>query len=364
MDGIDKSRVLLPMAMESVPLLNTIIAWSTSHLALYREDLAVQALEDRSSALISFASSFTSSTMPQEIALAACLILVSMESILGDTASWSDHLSGAASIIRTTLSERPDRRLVSSLESILEGRWLLRNFAYHDILASVTLNKEMLIPNLHWFKEGESVVDTYFGLASIPMAMLAEITTLPGKFNQLAGDTTDLDSAASTCNHSSTALQVSRIEQQLLEWRPGEARDASLVSLAESYRSAALIQLYRTLRYHYQDTPENLSHKITSQVNNVFEQVEKMPAACLPECTLLFPLFLAGGETNDPGQRQLARKRMQDIATYRRFENVSVGLEVLEEVWDIQSRTLPIDAWRPYDWSSVLERRGWKLALS
>ncbi|KAK5129216.1 hypothetical protein LTR08_003740 [Meristemomyces frigidus] len=302
--------------------------------------------------------------MPQEIALAACLILVSMESILGDTTSWSDHLSGAASIIQTTLTQRLDKRLASSLESSLEGRWLLRNFAYHDILASVTLNREMLIPDLYWFRGGENIVDTYFGLASIPMAMLAEITTLPGKFNRLAGNATAVDVAVPTCDYTSTSLQVSRIEQQLLDWHPGEARDASLMSLAESYRSAALIQLYRTLRYHYQDTTENLNHKITCQVNNVFAQVEKMPAACLPECTLLFPLFLAGGETNDLAQQQLVRKRMQDIATYRRFENVSVALMVAEEVWDVQSRALPIDAWRPYDWLSVLERRGWKLALS
>lgn len=356
--------VLLPMAMESVPLLDTIIAWSSSHLALYRPDLSVKALEDRSHALTTFATSMAKAELPQEIVLAACLILVSMESILGDTRSWYDHLFGAASIIKTTFVKKTNDRMVSSLESTLEGRWLLRNFAYHDILASVTLDEEMLIPDLYWFKEEDSVVDTYFGLASVPMAMLAEITTLAVDLKRTVIDLGEVRLPSCGMQDRNISQKASRIEKRLLDWRPGEAKDASLVSLAESYRSAALLQLYRIFRYHHRDSAEILNEKIAKQATTIFDHVAKMPFACLPECTLLFPIFLAGGETDDAAQRLLVRDRMQKIADFRRFENIRVGLSVLEECWDIRSRTNPIDPSRPYDWSRVLERRGWKLTLS
>lgn len=348
------------MAMESVPLLNAIIAWSASHLALYRQDLTVQALEDRSAALSTFASSFSTGLMEKEIALAACLILVSMESILG-TMNWHEHLLGAASIIRTTFQQRSDSRSASCLEATLEGRWLLRNFAYHDILASVTLNQQMLIPQLYWFKEDENVVDTYFGLASLPMAMIVEINALVR--GELVADF-GLPNASNATQRTITSFRTMQIESRLLEWNPGEAADASLVSLAESYRSAALILLYRTLRYNQWDDASALNQKIAKEVASILKHVEKMPSACLPECTLLFPLFLAGGESQNVSQQQFVRQRMQEIATFRHFENVSIGLRVLEEVWDVQAKTMALESSRPYDWSCVLAQRGWKLALS
>ena len=89
-----------------------------------------------------------------------------------------------------------------------------------------------------------------------------------------------------------------------------------------------------------------------------------MPIACLPECTLLFPVFMAGGEIYDRDKMQTLRERLQAMASYRRFENIKTVLDVLEEVWDVRTRTLPIDASNPYDWHHVLKRRGWKLALS
>lgn len=356
--------VLLPMAMESVPLLNTIIAWSSSHLALYRRDLQVKALENRSDALTTFATSFASGSLPNEIALAACLILVSMESILGDTVSWYDHMAGAASIIKHTFVKKTDDRMVSSLEGSLEGRWLLRNFAYHDILASVTVNRPMFIADLYWYNEAENVVDTYFGLASFPMSMLAEVTTLTQDLNRFAVDIESPSAISDGLEEWGVSQKAMNIEKRLLDWRPGKSSDASLVSLAETYRSAALIQLYRTLRFHRQRCAGDLHEKIATQANAIFNHVANMPAACLPECTLLFPIFIAGGETDDPDQRQLVRKRMQEVATYRRFDNVTVALSVLEEVWDVRTGTMPVDAARPYDWTRVLERRGWKLALS
>lgn len=369
--------VLLPMAMESSTLLKAIVAWSSSHLALCQVDLSVKALEDRSAALGSLASSFANENdSSQEFLLATCLTMCSMESILGDTAAWYEHLSGAASIIKSTLRQTNDRRYTTHLQKTIDGKWLLRNFAYRDILASVTLNTEPLIPGLCWMNEETNFVDTYFGLATLPMLMLSEISSLHAELKrESSSDNLRRSVTTGTGNENSrleeqsltipsASARASQIESILLDWQPGQAQDYSLICHAESYRSAALIHLYRSLRYHRQISATTLKTKISREVNSIIEHVKNMPVACLPECTLLLPLFLAGGEVDDPEQMQLVRERMQEMVNYRRFQNIRLGLDVLEEVWDVRSRTLPIDPFRPYDWLDVLERRGWKLAVS
>ena len=201
-----------------------------------------------------------------------------MESILGDTAVWCEHLSGAASIIKTTLTQKDDGRVTSGLQQTLEGRWLLRNFAYHDILASVTLSRETLILGLYWMNEEDDVVDTYFGLASLPMAMIAEISSLCGEFSEWRKSHTEAESWSTPSvgggeedeqNHtiSRTSDKALLIGTRLLEWQPRGAQDRSLVCLAESYRNSALIYLYRTFRYNRQGMAGALNNKIAREVD-------------------------------------------------------------------------------------------------
>jgi transcriptional activator protein UGA3 len=335
------------MAMESDPLMKAITAWSSTHVALWRSDVESEALEDRSKALTAFASSITKGDLSAEISLAACLVLTSMDSILGDVEGWFLHLRGAASIIKPTLSEVEGRKR-SHLSRTLEGRWLLRNFAYHDILASVSMDCAPMIPDLYWLDEDGNTLDTYFGLASVPVSLLGEISSLRATLKN--------------GSNASAAAEAPIIESKLLEWRPGEAQDCSLVYLADSYRSSALIHLYRTLLHHRQGVVATLNHKIAQEVEAVVRLVGQMPTSSLPVCTLLFPLFMAGGEMVRSDHIQFTRQRMQEMASYRRFENVAKALEVLEEVWDVRARTLPVDPTRPYDWLDVVHRRGWRLS--
>jgi transcriptional activator protein UGA3 len=362
------------MAMESTPLMDAMVASSTSHLALCRPDLNMKALEHRSVALTSFLSSFRSSKLSHEFSLAACLTLCSMESFLGDTSAWHDHLSGAASIIRPTLITGADNRISSTLEKTSEGRWMLRNFAYHDILASVSLDSDLLIAGRYWMTDDDDTLDTYFGLASLPVAMVAEVTALrtelrrleqsPHRDEDLTSNSGSSKSPDATFQLQELVARAEQIEAQLLTWEPFGNHDHALICLAQSYCSAALIYMYRLLRHYRLRNVEDLAHNISKQVILAIQHVEAMPIACLPECTLLFPLFLAGGEITDAIMMQKIRNRMNEIVAHRRFENVKIGLDVLEEVWDVKSRTHPADPSRPYDWLDVLHRRGWKLALS
>lgn len=47
---------------------------------------------------------------------------------------------------------------------------------------------------------------------------------------------------------------------------------------------------------------------------------ERMPEGCLAECTLVFPLFIAGGEARDAEHVEIIRERLGMIVDLRRFK--------------------------------------------
>ena len=171
------------------------------------------------------------------------------------------------------------------------------------------------------------------------------------------------DGCFSFQNFSARAFSI---ETQLQEWICPDSPDSSLVSLAEAYRSAALIYLYRVLRHHIPAKLPILNVKIARRVDAIVQHVSDMPIECLPECTMLFPLFLAGGEAASDHHTRYIRHRLAALAAFRRFRNVDVALEVLEELWHRKERAVRAEeaADRMPDWLDILKERGWKLPLS
>ncbi|KFY25971.1 hypothetical protein V493_04337 [Pseudogymnoascus sp. VKM F-4281 (FW-2241)] len=364
--------VLLPMAIEDKLLLDMLIAWSSSHLSLCDDEHRARALEHRSTALNSFASSLSDIYHSPALLLAGCLVFCSMSAILGDTTGWHHHLLGAVQIIHNAGTSSPGRDGVAVMSSSYEGRWLLRNFAYHDILMSITLDREPLIPGKYWIPEPRTPIDSYFGLASDPMAMLSKISSLNGEMRRSMSasgpgisHTPDSGSPDSSTRETFDFSALARsIETELREWKCAESTDVCLVSLGEAYRSAALIYLYRVIRRNIPGTRTQVDKKIANQASAVVQHVGNMPMGCLPECTSLFPLFMAGGETTSRPEMLFIRERLQHLVTYRHFQNAASALSILEELWLQHTNFSGLVAGEPLDWIDVLSRRGWKLALS
>jgi transcriptional activator protein UGA3 len=370
--------VLLPMAYEDKTLLDMLVAWASSHLSLCDDTYRVKALEHRSTALRSFTNTLPKSQESPEVSLACCLVFCSMSAILGDTAGWHNHLLGAAHIIRQASPLHSYQHGTEKISGTYEGQWLLRNFAYHDILMSVTLNREPLIPGRYWMKTSSMEVDSYVGLASEPLALISEISSLNGSVIRQAEHEPgvvigfDAISSSSSCDDGVELLSscspdfLSRIfvlESELQNWTCPASEDSNLMSLAEAYRSAALIHLYRVLRYRIPVTAMEAENKMRDQVAAVIYHIRQMPLGCLPECTSLFPLFMAGGETKSKTDMQFIRDRLQHIITYRQFQNAASALSVLEELW-LQHTSIADTPGGLLDWSDILKRRNWSLALS
>jgi transcriptional activator protein UGA3 len=362
--------VLLPMAFEDKTLLDMLVAWSSSHLSLCDEAYRAKSLEHRSTALTSFTTSLPNSQESPEVSLACCLVFCSMSAILGDTAGWHNHLLGAAQIIRQASLEK--------LSRTYEGQWLLRNFAYHDVLMSVTLSREPIIPGRYWMRSANKEIDSYVGLASEPLALISETSSLNSDMAWTHGlklsSTIDCDAASTSstkCDNSEPPLPESHgflfractIESELHTWTCPASDDLPLVNLAETYRSAALIHLYRVMRHHVLATATETERKIRTQVASVIHHIGQMPLNCLPECTSLFPLFMAGGEATSKAEMQFVRERLQHIITHRHFQNAASALSVLEELW-LQHTSFSELPDILLDWQGILQRRNWSLALS
>ncbi|KAI9743233.1 MAG: hypothetical protein M1818_003079 [Claussenomyces sp. TS43310] len=383
--------VFLPMAMDSPTLLNAIIAWSASHLSLRDANYKEVALHLRGLSLSSLSSIISPSQgKPElEVALSSCLVLCGMESILGDNERWYQHLSGAFEVIRssTTMDVGKDSALVpTGFLATTDGRWLLRNFAYHDVFMSVTCQRRPLLTGNYWANADEPTADSYFGLASRLIYLISEISVLNADMSEMAdfihvSEVTsplaidhDLiepffdDSHLPDSSPDSTATFSTRahiLELRLLQWQCAPSKSLSLVSLAEAYRLAALIHLYRTLRAHLTDLRSTLDFKISQVVENMVECLETMPAGCLPESGLLFPLFLAGGEAHKAEHIEVIRQRMLDIVEARHFANVRAALDVLDELWRSRARCRgQTGLSEDLDWTKILEKRNWKLPLT
>ncbi|CAG9982591.1 unnamed protein product [Clonostachys byssicola] len=362
--------VLLPMSFESPALMKALAAWSSSHLALRNQAFTDVALQHRGSALRNFKVAMEDEDLSTEVALAATLVFCSLDVISDGTGSWYHHLRGGAALLISNQRESgitpaisPSSKTMEQLQSY-EGKWLLKNFAYHDILASITMNTRPLLGGEYWISSGDdSAADPYFGLAERILHLIAEISHLNAEMTEAKQLEATPEALANTITSFSSRARA--IEDELREWKcPSAGFSPALVSLAQAYRSAARIHLYRTIRAHIPDAAEHTHSKIQSQVKSIAEAVGNIPEGCLPECTLLFPVFMAGGDAEDSRDIWIIRNKLESMNRWRCFRNVEAALDVLDELWRLNATRAGGESGDRIDWLDVIKRRGWKLAIS
>lgn len=373
------------MAMHSPPLLNTLIAWSSSHLSLRDDSFRHVAMQNRCAALSDLRGALQAGPVNMETNLAMSLVLCSLESIMADNGdAWYLHLAGAAGVISSNeniashLNKSGSIPILQNFEDAHAGRWLLRNFAYRDIVMAVARDRAPLL-NSHLFLQLDDarLPDSHFGLAFEILEIISETASLNEKLKGLAepsalGDTLGAAQFEDNQNIQPTPLIVSpdpltslfALESRLLHWSCPQSPDVSLKLLAESYRGSALIYLYRVLRHSSPMEEEELSSKVLNQVAAVVSCIEQMPTRSLPECTLLFPLFLAGGEATTESHMKSIRHRMLDMIDSRGFKNVEVALTVLEKLWRLKIARRAANSSARVDWLDIVRQDGISLALS
>ncbi|KAJ3546097.1 hypothetical protein NM208_g2169 [Fusarium decemcellulare] len=124
-----------------------------------------------------------------------------------------------------------------------------------------------------------------------------------------------------------------------------------LVTLAETYRLAALILLYRWSRTCLDQVPY-LGCQIVALAGRITE-------GSTVEAGLTYPLFLAGAELTNEDDILQCGKRLASIKQRFMIMNIEVVEQVLQEVWRDR-----LNMGQHRDWEVVLRQRQWVVSLA
>lgn len=350
--------------MESPALAEALIAYSSGHMSHSDPSYTTVSLAARSRALCELSMTISrpdQTASVTETALSACLILLTSEVCLGSHQSWYNHLVGAKHLIACAQSQA-DGSLVKGAQALRltsEGQWILRNFAYHDIIGSVTLGtKPLLFPD--YLRDITHEFDTYLGVAS-------QILVYIGQTTYLDPSTTDVEI---DIRPSRNYLSV---EHDIETWTCPAGTPPTLQAAAYAYRGAALIYLYRQMRRHLEADPDSflacgtslhtVNDKLQMAVGNTLGSIGQVPENDVSESSLLFPLFIVGGEVERTDQMEFVRARLQVSYNKRKFRNISRALEVLEDLWVYRQIQDVLGGNRP-DWEVILKSSSEPLLLT
>lgn len=276
---------------------------------------------------------------------AVILILVGLEALNGvKTTRWISQLKSVQRILSSLSPEQ-------SIMDCVEVDSLHRHFTYHFASASLMAR----VSNAGKASSAEQ------GLLSISAALM------PGTIDPLMGisyQLCDLISRIQYVNAPNPAFPLATqasfhvIEQGIQHWSYENPFTLGvdtpialdLISLAEAYRLAALIQLYRTSPSH--------ASLIPACASRTMDFIARIPPGSAAESSLLYPIFLAGAELDDEAAIEQCFRRLEGIQKRNRYENVKCVQKVLEEVWRPKS-----EGGRRRDWEDVVREWNWSFTL-
>ena len=345
------TSLYIPWAFECEGMLNAILALSSAQLARRT------ATKDRAQHLRSISAkhqrkchTFLSDRIPDTggpprdayQVIGIILLLVGLEALNGDKSTrWLSQMK----CVRGILNRLPDSNKSWELDS------LRRHFTYHNAMASlmarVSKNESLFVYDdlsLNCEPADPLTVDPLMGINYNLCKLISRIqyvsSTNPA-FPQI----------------SEAAFAV--IERDIQQWTYGSPIGIpgldipvalDLIALAESYRLAALIQLYRT----------SAAHKVlvSSCASRAMEFISRIPPGSPAESSLLYPIFLAGAELDNEPEIMKMFKRLAEIQARNCYENVSNVQKVLEEVW-----RPALNGEKKRDWEEVLQEWDWSFTL-
>ncbi|EDU42669.1 TPA Zn II 2Cys6 transcription factor Eurofung [Pyrenophora tritici-repentis] len=276
---------------------------------------------------------------------AVILILVGLEALNGvKTTRWISQLKSVQRILGALSPEQ-------SLMDCVEVDSLHRHFTYHFASASLMAR----VSNAGNASSAEQ------GL------MMISAAPMPGTIDPLMGisyQLCDLISRIQYVTASNPAFPLATeasfnvIEQGIQNWTYENPFTLGvdtpialdLIALAEAYRLAALIQLYRT-------SPTR-SLRIQHYASRTMEFIARIPPGSPAESSLLYPIFLAGAELDDEAAIEQCFKRLEGIQKRNRYENVECVQKVLKEVWRPK-----LEGGQRRDWEDVVREWNWSFTL-
>ena len=348
---------LTSMVYDSAALRSTVLSMAANHLALQTSEpsLRLQAYRHQRDAIHLLQDVIQDPRQAHsESALATVLMMQVSARLFGedDEANVVNHLMGAKAMIA--------RRGIGDWLSTPSARFLLSLFAYHDILSSISRGHRPLFDHDADFKAVEGAED---------MRSIAEVLLIVARTSQLqhaikvrreGGGEYALTEEEDATGRD---LQQKLLAMQFDAQRDDPYNSSDINFTAEAYRHAAFIYLYRTWLGVGAPNPISMEH-----IQNCLAYISRVDVTSPLTSSHVWPLFTAGCEVIDNGQRQFVRDRFQGMYISKLFPSWNRVMRDIEEVWaakDEEERMKGQDGMAKVDCIQViLKRRGREVDLA
>ncbi|KAI1090831.1 fungal-specific transcription factor domain-containing protein [Rostrohypoxylon terebratum] len=291
---------LTPMISQSTALRAVLCSIAASHLAILRHEDSLQTLATRYRLVGVSALRQTIQTGNPELSLATVLMLQVADRLF-TMDSGVDHLSGAKAIINQ--GEIATRN--SSTAS-----FLLSLCSYHDILASVSRATSPVFE-----------FDRKFPMEG--MESMNELTSVL----QLVGQISKMHNQG----HGNLDTRGREIEEILTALDTSDDATGDVGHTVQAYKHAAFIYLYRV--WHNQGAPHPRALK---HAKSCLDHLGLVPVNSPLVSAQVWPLWTAGCESIDDGQRQFVRDRVEAMYEARHLPSLRRIEQDIEEVWKIK----------------------------
>lgn len=329
--------VFLAMSLRFRPVLDGILAWASFHSG--QEESGKRYLTKTANYL----QNDEAVPKSKEEILATLLILASSKICSGDVSDWRQYMHWAAMVIHQ----------YGGLTSFMESesvRWLLKNFAYKEILTSSSLSTPTLFSSSDFefiFSQSTAKLpDSLCGGCEPIFVTLAMINELSREVRAAEND----DDICLTVQSKAYA-----IEQRIWTEKPDpeilinlEDQELKLqIALFEAFQQVAVLHLYQSaLRMN------SASFLVRCAHHHLLKFLTPLLTTQVEGC-LIFPMFIAGICCADSNKRQYILELFAGLARRVLAGNVQQVESLMQEVWRHDQNG------RMYvDWNEIADSKG------
>ncbi|KAF2092789.1 C6 zinc finger domain-containing protein [Rhizodiscina lignyota] len=345
-------RNILPqMAVQDDNILNLMLAYSAAHRArlLQHPEPQIRIAEYVQDVFPKLRHALTSTAEQVSTTnLASAIMLASLEIMSPNTfalqISWQNHLT----IAREMIFARGGPQSVHKKDKV--SYFLSRWFAYLDVLGSLSGSKnDWPLSSNYWSTDGGEIeddfqIDCLMGFTSRCVSILARIAELAKSCEK---ERIDVDG---NVNHEwrpsgDVVTQAEELKRQLQEGRGHVSKACThrranisesemawdsleIYATNEAFHWAGLIHLTRRVLGRPASDPE-----VQNAVREIIGALYKVRRGSTAESCLLFPMFTAGCDALDNGQRGKIMERLRSVEAYG-MTHVKKARRLMEKVWD------------------------------
>lgn len=367
-------KVFLPLAHKDNGVLYAILAWACFDLNGQWNQKGLQYIEAALKHLETHHSENSGRHRSQSrdsliFKLASLLIMCSAEICRGDVKRWPLFLSWGSKILA-------ENGGIFNFNNDKEERWLITDFAYHDLLASSFRDRRPYFPTQDYARffrtlqtVGQDGLNPLLGISKMLYPIIGDITTLA--FESRRASNQLLDSFQSEIADvdddlrnrfilpvQDVLVKCRRLDAQIDEAKPEREDLVNLtdeelehqLTIFETFQLTAKLFLRQAVLHC---SPRHLeSQVLTVDLLKCIDILIDTPA----QASLVFPVFMAGIHAITEKDRQKMRARIDRYMQSYTVTSISRVTTLMERVWELNPHG---DA--TMDWFKTLEEFEWDL---